>query len=450
MSPIWLPLVTVFGDPATAELFSEQTVVRRWIYVLTSLAEVQAELGMIPAGAGAVIARELPGVDIDFELLRERTRVVGYPILPLLEQLRAKTPAEVADYVHWGTTTQDIMDTALVLQCRAAVQRVDELTREVGDAVASLASRHINTVMAGRTHGQHAVPTTLGAKCAVWLSELSRARVRIRDLRPRLLALQLFGAGGTSASFAPYGMELRGRMAKRLELGDTSVPWHVARDSVAELGFVLVGTASICAQVATEIATLSRTEISEIKEGRGRFRGASSTMPQKENPIACEAIIGMSECSSALLAPLLHGMRAGHERSMGEWQMEWDSLPLLFAYSAGCLRTLRDVFTTLFVDEARMRENMAVDGGMVSAEAGMMALAPIVGRGRAHEIMYDVCRRARTDGSSLVEEMHRDLSPEILAKLPPLEVLLDPSNYLGDARIAVAAAQDVWSDSGHA
>jgi 3-carboxy-cis,cis-muconate cycloisomerase len=436
----FLPLVGVFGDAEIALLFSERAQIESWLEVECALAAVQAELGLIPEEAAAAITAEATFDRVDLDRLYEDTRTVGYPILPLVEQVASSSSPPVGAYFHWGATTQDIMDTGLVLQVDRALERVEELRSSLAEEIARLAEEHRSLPMAARTHAQQAVPTTLGAKLAVWVEELCRHGARLRDLRPRLVVVQLFGAAGTAAALGPSSREVRHGVAERLGVGVTDVPWHAARDGFAELGFVLAALASTCGKIAREIIELSRTEIGEISEASGPSRGASSTMPQKANPIRSEVVIGMSVLAREQVTALLAAMQTGHERSAGEWQIEWDAVPTIFALACGCLLNTREVVAELQVFPERMRANLDGDGGMVMAEAVMIALAPRLGRLRAHELVSEICREARRQGLQLADALPASLGPELLETVSPLADLLAPDAYLGEAEAIVDAA----------
>jgi 3-carboxy-cis,cis-muconate cycloisomerase len=444
----FLPLADVFGDDELAGLLSETALVESWLEVERGLATVQASLGLIPPEAAESIQLEANATKVDLELLHESTRRVGYPILPLLEQISARSSDQVSAYIHWGATTQDIMDTGLALQIRRVLERIDELVAALGASLADLAERNCDVMMAGRTHAQQAVPTTFGAKVAVWLVELQRHVARLQSARSRVQVVQLFGAAGTAAALGPSSKEVRHRLAEHLGLEATDVPWHSARDGLAELGFVLCALTSTCGKIAREIIELSRSEIGEVREGNGHDRGASSTMPQKANPIRSEVAFAMSVLARPYAAALLAAMQTGHERSAGEWQVEWDSLPTLFALAGGCLANTREIIETLEVFPARMRQNMEADGGMIMAEAVMIAIAPTVGRRRAHNLVAEACREARRRNLPLANVLPKALGQDLLAILPPLEDLLAPESYLGEAGEIVTSALEQWARSG--
>jgi 3-carboxy-cis,cis-muconate cycloisomerase len=381
--------------------------------------------------------------NIDFGKLWTEARNVGYPILPLVRMVAAALPEGPAGRLHYGATTQDIMDTGLALQLRAALDRFDELLDRFGDSVADLTERHRHTVLAARTHAQQAVPTTFGAKLSVLLAELVRQRERVDQVRPKVCVVSLYGAGGTSAALGDASSEVRAAMAEILGLGSADVPWHVARDSVAEFGFVCASLAATCTRFAREVIDLSRTEIAEVREQGGHLRGASSTMPQKANPINSEAIVGMSATTGALSSALGRAMEAGHERSAGEWQVEWQVLPQLANLAAGCLAAAAEVAANLRVFPENMRRNLDADGGLVMAEAYMMKLAPEIGKVRAHDLVYRAALEAREKGLGLEETLGPLLAGENLASLNG-EVSVTPEEYLGQSDEVCESALEMW------
>ena len=440
----YLPLVDIFGDPTTGELLSESAAIASWLEFERALASAQAELGLVSPEAAATVDARTRTADLDLEAMRERTRWVGYPILPLLEQLRSGGSPEVAATIHWGATTQDVMDSGLVLVLRAALGRIDALLVEVGDAAAAHADRHRSTVMVGRTHAQPAVPTTFGAKVAVWLAEFARHRDRLHAAGERALVLSLYGAAGTSAALGPDSPKVRRLVGRRLGLATVDIPWHTARDSLAEVGFVLANISATCAKVAREVIDLSRPEIGELREGGGERRGASSTMPQKANPISSEVVVGMSSLATQQVGALLLAARGGHERAAGEWQIEWDALPTVAALAAGCLLQTRDVLAGLTVFPDRMRAGLDVEGGLIMAEAVMISLAPHVGRARAYELVEAAGAEARASGSTLRDALEQTLDDAARQALGPLDLVLDPTSYLGEADTIVDAALEAW------
>ena len=438
------PLVDVFGDQEVIRLFSEESLVAAWLEVERALAAAQAELDVIPAEAAREIAAAAQPEHVDLDALRERTLVVGYPILPLLEQIAKRSPA-AGRHLHLGATTQDIMDTGLALVGDRALQHVETVVRTLGDRLAALADEHRRTVMPGRTHAQPAVPISFGGKVAVWLSELAAHVERLRSARARLAVVQLFGAAGTGAALGPRSLEVRHGVARRLGLGAVDVPWHTARDGVAETGFALAAVAGLCGRLAREVVELSRPEIGELREEGGHQRGASSTMPQKANPIGSEAVIGMSILAAHHAGALLAALQGTHERSAGEWQVEWDAVPAVFAAAAGSVAGTARVVQGLRVFPERMRANLDLDGGTIMAEAAMMEVGAMLGRAEAHAAVYEAAAFARSEGISLAEALQKTLAHDVLAALAPLEEVLAPDAYLGETDAIVSAACRSWS-----
>lgn len=443
----WTMLLDTFGDPEMAALFSEAATVRGWLAAERALAVAQAGAGLIPAEAAAAITRRIDGLVIADGALDEGFRHVGYPIVSLLELIGRDAPPEVGAWLHWGATTQDIMDTGAALQLRDALARLEALVVRLGDRLATLAVTHRATVMAGRTHGQQAVPTTFGAKIAVWLAEVTRQLDRVVEARPRVCVVELFGAGGTSAAMGPHAGRVRHAVAADLGLGAVDVPWHVARDGIAEACLLAATISGTCVRIAREVADLARTEIGEVREPLTHGRGASSTMPQKANPILSEVVIGMGTIAGSLLPAAIAAMQGRHERAAGEWQVEFDVVPTLHCLAAGSLVAISTVVDGLVVDEDRMRRNLDQDGGLIMAEALMMALAPAIGRAEAHHLVYDLSARARETGRNLRDVVAADLPVALAAQLPPATEMLDPGRYTGESDAIVAAAVAGWQRS---
>jgi len=319
--------------------------------------------------------------------------------------IAAALPPGPDGYVHYGATTQDIMDTCLAMQLERVLDRAETLVGALGDAYSELVGTHRDTIMAARTHGQQAVPTTFGAKVAVFLAEMTRHLERIEQVRERVCVVSLFGAGGTSAALGPKAPEIRRRIAEVLGLRDATVPWHVARDGIAEFGSLCALISATCARFAREVIDMSRTEVGEVREPQAYHRGASSTMPQKENPILSEAIVGFASMAGVFSSALVRAMEAGGERAAGEWQVEWQAVPQVAIAAASCLRLATEIASGLRVYPPVMLRNLEADGGLLMAESYMMELAPQLGRERAHDVVYDASQLARSRGISLVEAL---------------------------------------------
>ncbi|GGV18674.1 adenylosuccinate lyase [Actinomadura cremea] len=435
-------LSALYHDEPMVDVWSPEETVASWLRTESALAQAQADAGLLTReDADAISAACRPEL-IDLERLWEGARNVGYPILPLVRQIAGHLPPGPDGRVHYGATTQDIMDTALALQLVRSGDRLIELAVRFGDGLAALTGANAKVVMAARTHAQQAVPTTFGAKTAVFLGEVAREVAELRRVRSDVGVVSLFGAGGTNAAMGEDGARVRAGVARRLGLADTDVPWHVARDRVARFGQACSLLAATCVRFAREVVDLSRTEIGEVGEEDGHHRGASSTMPQKVNPIYSEAVIGYGVAASGASALLGRAMEAGHERSAGEWQVEWLAVPQVAECTAAAVRLAGDTAGTLRVFPDRMRANVELDGGLLMSEALMMRLAPALGRERAHDLVYAAAARARAEGGDLVATCVRDLPDDVRAKVGPLR--LDPSGYLGEAESVAAGALREW------
>ena len=422
----------MFGTAEMRAVFSDAGFLTRCLEVEAALARAQGALGMIPAAAAREISAKANPAILDLERLRRETEVVGYPILPLVRQLAAACAGDAGRYVHWGATTQDIMDSALVLQLRSALELVATELGAVSHALETLARRFRDTPMAGRTHLQQALPITFGYKAAVWRAPIERHRERLAQLRPRVLVGQFGGAAGTLASLGDQGLAVRAMLMAELGLGEASITWHVARDGLAEaVLFTGLVTGSL-AKIATDVMFMMATELGEAFEPFEHGRGGSSTMPQKRNPISSELIIACAKLVRQHGAVMLDAMVQDFERATGPWHAEWIALPESFLATAGALRQAKLMLAGLTVDEERMAHNLGMTSGLIVAEAVMMGLAPKLGRQDAHDIVYDACREA-ANGRPLIEVLLANPKVGSHFQRAELERLLDPRNYLGSA-----------------
>jgi 3-carboxy-cis,cis-muconate cycloisomerase len=422
----------LFGTLAMRGVFSDETFVAKSVEVEVALARVQGRLGIIPAAAADEISAKARAGAIDLARLKTETDNVGYPVVGLVHQL-AEQCGEAGRYLHWGATTQDIIDTANVLQLKDAFALLSADLDAVDAALAGLTAKHRMTVMAGRTHLQHALPITFGHKTAVWLSMIRRHRERLAQLKPRVLVGQFGGAAGTLASLGDRGLEVHDALMDELKLGRSAVPWHAARDGFAEaVGWLGLLTGTL-AKIATDVMLLMQSEVGEAFEPFVPGRGGSSTMPQKRNPIACEFIIALAKVVRQQAGLMLDAMVADHERATGPWQLEWVALPQAFIASAGALGQTRFMVSGLIVDPDRMRRNLDLTGGLIVAEAVMMALAKHIGRGAAHDVVYAACRKAVENGAPLIDELSKVREVTSHFDAAALARLVDPQNYLGSA-----------------
>jgi len=427
----------LYGTPAMRAVFDDLALLQRWLDVEAALAKAQARAGVIPASAAREIARRArAGRFHPRRLKREMDRTV-HPLMPVIRALGKTCRGGAGAYVHWGATTQDIMDTANVLQVKEAIRLLDGRLNVLEKALAALAVRHRDTLMAGRTHGQQALPITFGFKVAVWLAEVRRSRERLTQCKPRVLVGQFAGAVGTLASVAGRGLEVQRRMMKILGLGVPPIAWHTARDGFAELAAVLGILAATAGKVAREVISLQKTETGEVEEPFTDGKVGSSTMPHKRNPMICEAVVALSRLVMNAVPSALDGMLQEHERDMGLWQMEWAYLPEVCVMTDGALALMTRVLGGLRVRPDRMRENLDRLKGLTLSEAVMMDLARSVGRQTAHDVVYDCSMRAHGNGRTFARALAEDR--RVAAHLSParIERLLDPSRYTGLAGVFV-------------
>ena len=421
----------MFGTAEMRAIFADTALIGRYAEVEAALARAQAKLGVVPAEAAVKITEAAASLVIDMERMRRETEIVGYPILPLVHQL-AEAAGDAGGYVHWGATTQDIMDTATVLQIRAALDVVERDLRELRMILADLAHRHRATPMAGRTHLQHALPITFGYKVAIWLSSIERHIERLEQARPRVLLGSFSGAAGTLASVGAQGLEMQKLFCEELGLHQPSITWHVARDGLAEAVALLGLVTGTLGKIATDVMLMCATEFGEVAEPFVHGRGASSTMPQKRNPISSELMLAAAKAVRQHVATMLDGMIHDFERATGPWHLEWVSLPESFLLTGASLGQAKFMLAGLVVDAARMRENLNLTGGLIVAEAVMMAAAPKLGRQHAHDLVYDACRKGIEQKRRLADVVLENADLVVaLGGEEAARAKCDPAGYLG-------------------
>ena len=436
-------LGTLYGSDAMRAIFDERAYFQRMLDVEAALARVQARLGIIPAEAADAIAAAAQVDNLRTEELAASARNVGYPVVGLVAGL-SRAAGAAGGWTHWGATTQDIMDTATVLQVRDGLTLVRTELAAVSQALAGQAQRHRHTVMSGRTHLQQALPISFGLKCAIWAQPFLTHMQRLDQLRARAEMVEFGGAAGTLASLGDQGIAVMEGLATELGLGVPLAPWHVCRDGLAETVSFLGLICGSLAKLATDIILLAQTEVGEVAEPYVAGRGASSTMPQKRNPIASEYILAAARGVQALV-PLMQGaMAQDHERATGPWQAEALALPQAFVLTHGALLHARAIAEGMVVDADRMRANLDLTHGLIVAEAVMMGLAPQIGRGEAHHVVKHACDVALTERVSLAEALSRDKTVSVRLDRAAIERLTDPAGYLGSAdgfvdRICAAA-----------
>jgi 3-carboxy-cis,cis-muconate cycloisomerase len=389
------------GDPEVAALVGWPARVARMVEVEAALGRALAAAGVISAAAADAIGDACDLDRIDLEDLAARAARAATPVIPLVQVLTEGADPVGAAWLHHGATSQDVVDTAVVLQVRDALDHLDARLAETSHRCAMLAREHAATVMAGRTLGQPAVPITLGLKAARWTAALDRRREVFAWLRPRVLVVQLGGAAGTGAVWGEHGRGVAVGFADELGLGLPDLPWHAERDRVADLAGALAAVAGVVEHVATDLVLLAQAEIGEVREAAGDGPG-SSAMPHKRNPVhaaAARAAARLARGDCQVLADAAAGHE--HERAAGAWQAEWVALPSALVRTAGALRRLDAALAGLEVDEARMRHNLDANLGLTGSEALAAALTPLLGRRDAQALVGELARRAAEESRSL-------------------------------------------------
>lgn len=399
-----------------------------------ALATAEAHAGVIPPVAVQAISQQCKAPLFDLDALARAAKSSGNIAIPLVKTLTAavaKNDAEAARYVHWGATSQDVIDTGLILQLRGALLCVAGDLNNLAKGLAELATKHRSTLMVGRTWMQQALPTTFGAKVAGWLDAVDRHRERLRETQARCLVLQFGGAVGTLAALNEKSGEVAEYLAEELKLPLPTMPWHSHRDRMAEIATTLGLIVGTLGKIAKDISLLSQTEIAEVFEPNDPGRGGSSTMPHKRNPVACAAVLSAAIRVPGLVSTMLAAMPQEHERGLGGWHAEWETLPDIVSLAGGATHTMAEIAPRLEVDEERMRQNLDATRGLIFAEAATMALAQETGKHAAHELVEGACNRARHENLHLRDILRE--TEEVLKHLQAEAVdgLFDAKRYVG-------------------
>ena len=414
-----------------------------------ALATAESHAGVIPSSAVQAISQQCKAPLFDLDALARAAKSSGNIAIPLVKALTAqvaKYDAEAARYVHWGATSQDVIDTGLMLQLRGALAHVASNLDELATGLAELATKHRSTVMVGRTWMQQALPTTFGAKVAGWLDAIDRHRERLRETQHRCLVLQFGGAVGTLAALHEKSDEVAKHLAEELKLPLAEIPWHSHRDRVAEIATTVGLIVGTLGKIAKDFSLLSQTEVAEVFEPSEPGRGGSSTMPHKRNPVACAAVLSAAIRAPGLVSTMLVAMPQEHERGLGGWHAEWETLPEIVSLAGGAVRTMAEIAPRLEVDADRMSENLAATRGLIFAEAVSMALAQKIGKAKAHDFVEAACAEVRKSGKHLREVVGGDTTVSQSFSTDELDGFFDARKYLGRAeefvdRVVAASEQ---------
>ncbi|RIA34499.1 3-carboxy-cis,cis-muconate cycloisomerase [Ectopseudomonas oleovorans] len=426
-----------FTAPAMRAIFCDAGRVQGMLDFEAALARAEARVGLIPAEAVAPIEAACKAELYDYPALAQAIATAGNSAIPLVKALGKRIAAsnpEAERYVHLGATSQDAMDSGLVLQLRAAIGLLESDLAKLAAALAAQAERHIDTPLAGRTWLQQATPVTLGMKLAGVLGAITRHRQRLSELKPRLLSLQFGGASGSLAALGDAGWSVSGALAQELELTLPEQPWHTQRDRLVEFASLLGMIAGSLGKLGRDLSLLMQTEAGEVFEPSAPGKGGSSTMPHKRNPVSAAVLIGAATRAPGLVATMFSAMPQEHERSLGLWHAEWDTLPELCCLVSGALQQALLVVPGLEVDAARMRANLELTQGLVLAEAVSIALAQKIGRDAAHHLIEQCCKQAVREGAHLRTVLGANAEVSAQLSADELDRLLDAAHYLGQAR----------------
>jgi 3-carboxy-cis,cis-muconate cycloisomerase len=412
-------------------LFTDEALLQRWLDVEAALAQAEARVRLIPAAAAEEITRKAKASNLDIPGIGREIESTSHPIVPVIRALQHVCNGDTGQYIHWGATTQDITDTATVLQIKDAFHLIKRDLFALEDGLLDLAKRHRNTLMAGRTHGQYALPITFGFKVAIWASEVRRHLERLDGCRTRVLIGQFAGAVGTLASVSKDGMEIQRLMLADLDLHVPTISWHTARDGIAEFITILGMISATMGKIAEEIVTLQRTEVAEVEEPFIMGKVGSSTMPHKRNPMICEAVVGVAKLIRQQVPVAIEAMGHAHERDWALIQMEWAFVPETCLFTAGALAQTVRVICGLIVYPERMESNVGLLRGLILSEAVMLQLARKTGRQDAHDIVYKASMAAHDQQLSLKEALLAE--PDVASRMTPeeMDALLDPWAYVG-------------------
>ena len=432
-----------FTTPAMRAIFSDRGRLQGMLDFEAALARAEASVGLVPHTAVPAIEAACKAERYDVQALAQAIAVAGNSAIPLVKALGkvvASGVPEAERYVHLGATSQDAMDTGLVLQLRDALDLIEHELARLADALARQALQHADTPLVGRTWLQHATPVTLGMKLAGVLGALTRHRQRLRELRPRLTCLQFGGASGSLAALGSKALPVAEALAAQLHLNLPEQPWHTQRDRLVEFASVLGLIAGSLGKFGRDVSLLMQTEAGELFEPSAPGKGGSSTMPHKRNPVGAAVLIGAATRVPGLLSTLFAAMPQEHERSLGLWHAEWETLPEICCLVSGALQQARLIAEGMEVDAERMGRNLVLTQGLVLAEAVSIVLAQRLGRDTAHHLLEQCCQRAVAEGRHLRAVLgdERQVTEQLSGE--ELDRLLDPAHYLGQARVWVARA----------
>lgn len=432
--------ITLFSTEEMSATFSSEAHIRSMLRFEAALARAEARAGIIPHEAALSIGASCKVALFDIPALYREARKAGTLAIPLVKELTGRVEGEARRYVHWGATSQDVIDTAMMLQMREGIDLLVAGLLEIAEVCAKWSEQHRHTLMVGRTLLQHALPITFGLKAARWLAMVTRLIDELRERQAREVAVQLGGAAGTLASLGVKGLLVGGYLAEELQLPAPDLPWHTERDRIVKIATSVGVVAGAMAKMANDMVLLSQSEVGEVSEGRAVGKGGSSAMPQKRNPVDTTRAIASARLAIGVVPVLLSGMVQEHERGVGGWQSEWAAVPELFCFTAGAVEGVRAAVVDLEIDPARMRANLELTDGLIMAESLTLALAEKLGREEAYRIVQEMCQQVMASGKTLHQVVQGESRIQEHLSSEEIDLALDPENYLGSTDMLIDRA----------
>lgn len=438
------PIDFLFSTPEMSSTFSSEAHVRGMLVFEATLARAEARAGIIPQEAAIGIAASCKVALFDIPTLYREAASAGTPAIPLVRMLTARIEGDAQKYVHWGATSQDAIDTAMMLQMRDGLDLLVEGLLAICAVCAALAEQHRQTLMVGRTLLQQALPITFGLKAARWLALVVRQVHALRACRKQALAVQLGGAAGTLAALGDKGLQVLKLVAEELSLPVPDLPWHAERDRIAEIAAALGIVSGAMAKIAEDVVLLAQTEVGEVSEGTAPGKGGSSAMPQKHNPVDATGAIASARLAIGVVPVILAAMAQEHERAVGGWQAEWSAIPDLFCFTASTVNRVHSAVDGLQVFPERMQANLNLTGGLIMAESLTMALAPHLGRPDAQRIVQATCEQAVKSGVDLRQVVMEHAQVQAVLSPAEIDLAFAPAQYLGSTDAFINRALDAY------
>ncbi|MBL1437749.1 MAG: adenylosuccinate lyase [Rhodobacteraceae bacterium] len=421
----------LWSTPELRQIFCEENRLQKWLDFEVALAQTQAELGLIPKDVAEEISAAAKMEDVDIEAVAVEVRRIKHTLVPLLKDVQNRLSKEAGEYLHYGATTQDVVDTGLILQLHQAHELFRKDMGSVGRQLLRLSKEHRDTIMVGRTHGTQALPITFGHKCAIWLDELSRHAERLDQVESRVFVVMLAGAVGSQASYGPRVAEIEAGVAKKLGLGATDISWAPSRDRIAEYVCLLAMIAGTLGKIGNELFNLQRNEFAEVEEGFSDGKLGSSTMPHKRNPVAAENLAMLSRPVRYNATMMLEAMIQEHERDGIAWKSEWKSVPETCLITGAMLFQADNLLKGLRVNLPALKKNVSMMKGYLLSERVMLELGKRIGKNTAHEWLYEASMKGLENGLSFAEALKGHAEIANVFSEGEVETMTQPSEYLG-------------------